>query len=170
MSMLNPLTLEADYAVSVRPTGSDIFQTQDLAWVNQTWEWTGWIYHKWPANVIAADRLIYGFDLRKDKRQLFVLLRILKGGSFSFSTIEEFAETVRGLTGRCPGPWEDVYSQKKWLEIEDRLARKKGKSCTGVCMTFEVVKPVSIPLEGDFPLLGWCNLTLPNYGMQVRSE
>jgi hypothetical protein len=110
MSVLNLLTLEADYAVSVRPTGSDTFQTQDLAWVNQTWEWTGWIYHKWPANVIAPDRLIYGFDLRKDQRQLFVLLRILKGGSFSFSTIKEFSQTVRGLTGRCPHPGEDIYS------------------------------------------------------------
>lgn len=167
MAKVNAHTLEADYAISVRPTGADVFQTDDLAWVERTFNWTGWMHHQWPADVVTPEQLLYGFDLRKDKRQLFALLRIRKGGSFSFRSMQEFAQTVAGLIGHTPTPEDGDYSRKKWEEIQDRLARNRGKSCIGICYTLKVEKAVAIPLKGKFPLLGWCNLTLPDYGMPI---
>jgi hypothetical protein len=81
--------------------------------------------------------------------------------------MQEFAQTVEGLIGHKPAPEDDDYSQMKWAEIEDRVRRSNGKSCTGICYTLKIIKPVAIPLKGEFPRLGWCNLTLPNYGMKI---
>jgi hypothetical protein len=167
MSPANPPALEADYAISVRPSGEDVFQTDDLAWVERTFDWTGWKRHWWPADVVAPNRLLYGFDLRKDKRQLFALLRILKGGSFSFRSMQEFAQAVAGLIGHKPAPEDDDLSKKKWAEIQERVEKNGGKSCTGICYTLKVIKPLAIPLQGEFPILGWCNLRHPNYGMKI---
>ncbi len=160
---------EADYAITIRPNRPDVFQTDDLGWVERTFDWTGWTRHLWPADVVSPDRLLYGFDLRRDQRQLFALLRILKGGTFSFRSMEEFAQAVAGLIGHKPGPEDDDYSQMKWAEIQERVEKNEGKSCTGICYTLKVIKPVAIPLKGEFPRLGWCNLTLPNYGMKAST-
>jgi hypothetical protein len=167
MSQAEPLNLEADYAISIRPSFADVVQTDDLAWVERAIDWTGWARHMWPAGVVAPNRLLYGFDLRKDQRRLFALIRIVKGGSFSFRSMQEFAETVAGLTGHKPAPEDDDLSKKKWAEIQERLEKNDGKSCTGICYTLKVIKPVAIPLNGEFPRLGWCNLRLPNYGMII---
>ncbi len=123
--------------------------------------------HQWPADIVTPEQLLYGFDLRKDKRQLFALLRIRKGGSFSFRSMQDFAQTVAGLIEHTPTPEDDDYSRKKWEEIQDRLARNRGKSCIGICYTLKVEKAVAITLKGEFPRLGWCNLTDPNYGMTI---
>jgi hypothetical protein len=165
---VNPPVLEADYAVSVRPGATDVFRTDKLKWVERTFDWTGWKRRFWPADVVVPGTLLYGFDLRREERRLFALLRILKGGEFSFRSMQEFADTVARIIGHKPAPDDDEYSRMKWTDIADRVESNKGKSCTGICYTLQVVKPVSVPLSGEFPRLGWCNLTRPNYGMTIE--
>lgn len=169
MAHAEPLNLEADYASTIRPSFTDVYQTDDLAWVERTIDWTGWTRRMWPAGVVAPGLLFYGFDLRKDQRRLFALLRISKGGSFSFRSMQEYAERIAELTGHKPAPEDDDLSKKKWAEIQERLENNGGKSCTGICYTLTVIKPVAIRLKGNFPMLGWCNLTRPNYGMEDRT-
>jgi hypothetical protein len=127
MSQAESLNLEADYAISIRPSFADVFQTDDLAWVERTIDWTGWMRHRWPADVVAPNQLLYGFDLRKDQRRLFALTRILKGGSFSFRSMQEFAETVAGLTGHRPAPEDDDL---------------RGRLETGICSRWADGYPV----------------------------
>jgi hypothetical protein len=170
MAQINPATLEADYAITLRPSGTDTFQTRDLNWIERAFEWTGWKRSMWPADVIAPGLHLYGFDLRKEERQLFVLLSILKGGRFSFRSMQEFAETVASLIGHQPAPEDDDYSRKKWTEIANRLEKNRGEKLYGICYTLKVIKPVAIPLPGEYPQLGWCNLRLPNYGMKIGEE
>jgi hypothetical protein len=167
MSQAEPLNLEADYAITIRPSFTDVFQTDELTWVERAIDWTGWMRRMWPADVVAPGLLLYGFDLRKDQRRLFALIRIVMGGSFSFRSMQEFAATVADNTGHKPAPEDDDLSNKKWAEIQKRLEKNDGKSCTGICYTLKVIKPVAIPLKGEFPQLGWCNLRLPNYGMKI---
>src|ERR1700687_3568631 len=57
------VSLEADYAITVNARGR----------LDEQWSWTAWKTHKWPADIIRPQLLIYGFDLRKEKRELTAL-------------------------------------------------------------------------------------------------
>ena len=146
-----PPVLEADYAITINARGR----------LSEGWSWTGWKRRHWPADIIRPGLLLYGFDLRPDQRKLTLLLRITRGGSFSFQSMEEYAKQVEGLTGRKPDPDLD---RDKWSEIQKRVA--DGRDCTGICLCFDEVKTVSITLPGRCPRLGWIALRGSNFGME----
>ena len=158
---------EADYAISLSAGLLEAFAEDEDAFDND-WSWTGWIRRLWPAGVIRPGLLVYGFDLRRDQRRLRLLRRVLKGGAFSFRSMDQFVEEVKRLTGRTPDPDEDDDSAAKWPELEEKVrAVRPGAKCIGICATWEIVdKNVSIPLEGKFPRLGWVKLKNPNHGME----
>jgi hypothetical protein len=155
---------EADYAISIQPHEAADFAIDHHS-LDQRWTWTGWKKHRWPADVIRKGLLLYGFDLRRSRRELFVLLRVTDGGTFQYRSMEEFVRRVRELTEWEPNPDADDNnnSATKWAEVERRLASRS--TCTGICMRWRVVKEVSIPLSGRFPRLGWVELRAPNFGM-----
>jgi hypothetical protein len=142
-------SLESDYAMTIDVPGR----------LEQRFVWTGWKTHHWPAVVIKPGLLLYGFD--KKDRKLRMLLRVTKGGCFFFRSLDEFVEEVERLTGKKPDRTQDT---DKWAEIEERV--EDAKSCTGICLCFEFVKSVSIPLSGKCPRLGWIQLRNPNFGME----
>lgn len=156
------LKLDADFAVSLHPSEVERFD-RDIYLLNESWGWTGWKARQWPADVIRPGLKFYKFDLRPDKRRLCALLAITRGGAFEFSSMDEFEREVVKLTGRRPHSGEDDDSKKKWAEVEKRLA--DHHRCTGICFCWDVVQPASVNLPGQFPRLGWCDLTKPNYGM-----
>jgi hypothetical protein len=153
------INLEAKYAHSLHPDEETAFDRG----LDNFWNWTGWAKRLWPAKVIHLRPTIYKFDLRPERRRLCALVEITRGGSFSFGSVAEFAQQVEKLTGRRPDPDEDNDSRGKWQEIEKRLA-KHGR-CTGICLCGTVKQRTSITLPGQFPQIGWCDLTKPNYGM-----
>jgi hypothetical protein len=153
---------EADYAVTIQPHEAAAFEASPLS-LNERWTWTGWKNHHWPADVVRPGLLVYGFDRRRDRRKLFVLLQATRGGGFLYRSMPEFVENVRRLTGLEPNRYADDDSEAKWDEVEQRLGSRTA--CTGVCMRWRVVKEVAISLPGRFPRLGWCALRDPNFGM-----
>lgn len=158
------LKLEAKFALSLHPSEVEFFD-RDVYLLNKCWNWTGWTTRQWPAKVILPGIKVYKFDLRPDKRRLCALLTITHGGEFRFSTMEQFVSEVEGLTKRRPNPNDDADSEKKWAEVEKRLSGKRSP-CTGICLRWEVIEPVSVNLPGAFPRLGWCDLTKPDYGLK----
>jgi hypothetical protein len=170
MTDTKPLNLDADFAVSLHPGEAKRFD-EDISQLGHCWGWTGWKMRYWPAEVIRPGVKVYKFDLRPKSRRLCALLTITKGGAFEFDSMAVFADEVKQLTGRRPSSDvnEDEDGSRKWPEIEQRLAESRG-SCIGICFCWEVVKPVSIKIEGEFPRLGWCDLRKPNHGFRLLSS
>ena len=137
--------LEADYALSLQPGEGD-----DIDALRRRWFWTGWKRRHWPANVVRPGVFIYGFDTRLDNRRLTVLLRVIRGRSFSYTSKRTFSEAVRRISGWSPGR-DDPH----WHRIP---VSRTGRPCTGLALRWEVVKRADIPLAIRFPRLGWLKL------------
>ena len=111
--------------------------------MENTWYWTGWKRHHWPADVVRPGLKLYGANL--ESRQIITLLQVTRGGSFVYGDKSAFREAVKRLTGSPPDD-----SPPHWKRIA-----AKG---TGLALRSRVIKPVSIPLQGRFPQIGWLNL------------
>jgi hypothetical protein len=145
--------LEANYAISMQPNEAAAFEVDNQR-LDEFWTWTAWKRRHWPADIIHPGLQLYGFDLRKNRRELFVLLKVTHGGAFRFESMDNFVEQVQELTeGWTPDKEADPNSNDKWQDIEERL--QQAGTCTGICVRWRVLKKVSIPLRGRFPMLGW---------------
>ncbi len=160
------IKLEAGYAMSLHPDEIVRFDRDIRLLETECWGWTGWRSSQWPAKIIRPGLRFYKFDPRPEKRQLCALLTVTHGGAFRFSSMSEFADKVRRITGWPPDPGADRDSKAKWEDIENRLAG--GRRCTGVCLRWQVDKRCSIYLPGKFPRVGWSKLRAPNYGMTLE--
>lgn len=78
---MNRFDLEADYALSLR-----IGEADDLKKLKRRFNWTGWRYRHWPADILRPGLRVYGFDPKS--RMLEVLLEVTSGGAFPYSTLQ----------------------------------------------------------------------------------
>jgi hypothetical protein len=136
---------EADYALSLQPGEAD-----DLETLNDRWYWTGWKRRHWPANVVRRGLEVYGFDTRPEQRRLVVLLRITRGGSFTYTSKTSFSREVKQVTG-----WMPFRDEPHWGRVP---VGRMDRPCTGIALRWEVVKAVDIRLGGRFPQLAWLRL------------
>jgi hypothetical protein len=111
----------------------------------RVFHWSGWKRRHWPAEVIRPGILLYGFDKRT--RTLSVLLRVERGGTFTYRSRPEFSRRVRELTGIAPSTADPYWPTLPIL--------KKGNPCTGIVVKCQAMRQVQIPWRGRFNRLGW---------------
>jgi hypothetical protein len=136
-------SLESPIAMTLRSGEAD-----NLAQLERhTYYWTGWKRRHWPADVVRPGALLYGFDTRE--RALQVLLKVTRGGSFTYKTKREFEEKVELLTG-----WRPDRHDPHWKNVPPAVG---GRFNTGIAMRWHVIKGVHMPIDVRFPRLGWLN-------------
>jgi len=137
---------EAEFAVCL---GRD----EVLHWreYKQWRHWTGYRRRHWPSNIIRPGLKLYGFDKRPEARTLCVLLQIDRGGSFAYTSRQDFARKVSKLLG-----WRDVSEHDHYRRIPTGT---KSKPCVGLAVSWRALKVVDIPLPGiRFPQIGWMKI------------
>src|SRR5262245_38993154 len=112
-------TLEANFAMTLRPG-----EAKDVQQLETYYLWSGWKKHHWPADIIQPGLRLYGFDT--ESRRFCVLLEIIKGGSFIYRTLKEFAYKVDKLTD-----WPPRQDDPHWSRLPTAQA---GKYCTGIAI------------------------------------
>jgi hypothetical protein len=137
-------SLESPIAMTLRPGEADNLAQLE----HHTYYWTGWRWRHWPADVVRPGVLFYGFDTRE--RSLQVLLKVTRGGTFTYKTKREFEDKVKFLTG-----WRPDRRDPHWKNVP---AAGGGRFNTGIAMRWRVIKGVHIPIDVRFPRLGWLNL------------
>jgi hypothetical protein len=143
---------EADIAISLRPTEA---ANLDQYFEDGGGHWTGWQRRHWPANIVRPGLRLYGFDVRPEQRRLCCLLRVNRGGSFTYRSKVEFAKQVGRITG-----WKGIHNDVHWHRIP---GGSKHRLSTGVAMSFEFIKRVNIDLGPiRFPQIGWLKLNRIN--------
>jgi hypothetical protein len=115
---------------------------------SKSW-WAGWKRHYWPADMLRRGFRFYAYD--KQSRTLFELVEVVRGRSFTYRTLDEFARKVRQLIGRSPNR-DNAY----WRGLPRPT---KNRPCTGYAIDWKTVRSVKIPWRGRFPQLGWARLS-----------
>jgi 5-methylcytosine-specific restriction endonuclease McrA len=115
---------------------------------SKSW-WAGWKRHYWPADMLRRGFRCYTYD--KQSRTLFELVEVVRGRSFTYRTLDEFARKVRQLIGRSPNR-DNAY----WRGLP---RPRKRRPCTGYAIDWKTVRSVNIPWHGRFPQLGWARLS-----------
>ncbi|MGE0558543.1 MAG: HNH endonuclease [Burkholderiales bacterium] len=115
---------------------------------SKSW-WAGWKRHYWPADLLRRGFRFYTYD--KQSRKIFALVEVVRGSSFTYRTLDEFARKVRQLIGRTPNR-DNAY----WRGLP-RPTNKR--SCTGYAIDWKTVQRVDIPWRGRFPQLGWARIS-----------
>lgn len=114
------------------------------------WYWTGWKYHRWPADVIRPGFRFYVADGPVNQRVIRCLLEVVRGGAFTYVTRSDFEEQGKRVTGWTPGdddPHFDVLP-----------TGTSAKPCTGVALRWKVVKKLGLPFPRQFTQTGWLKL------------
>jgi HNH endonuclease len=111
--------------------------------------WAGWKRHYWPADMLRPGFRFYTYD--KHSRSLIELVEVVRGRSFTYRTLAEFARQVRQLAGYPPDRDNAYWRNLPWPT--------NGHPCTGYAICWKVVKKVNIPWPGRFPQLGWARLS-----------
>lgn len=146
---MRPTPSEADFAVSLyRGNEPDQYWRDYDNWGY----WTGWKSRHWPADILHARLRVYGFDLRAGRRNLCLLLEVVKGQAFTYSTRRDFAAGVRSAIG-----WPSIDNDPHYERIPTGT---KDSPCTGIALEWRVVKEVDVPVPKlfRFPRLGWLKL------------
>jgi len=111
--------------------------------------WAGRKRHYWPADMLRPGFRFYAYD--KHSRSLFALVEVVRGRSFTYRTLAEFARKVRQLVGYLPHR-DNAY----WRGLPRPTSEHP---CTGYAICWRVVRKVNIPWRGRFPQLGWARLS-----------
>lgn len=136
---------DADYALTLDPRG-----LADLEHVHRkSWQWSGWLRHHWPADVIKRGLRLYGFDAKT--REFVAVLEVTRGKSFHYTNWRNFAAKAFRATGWRPIP-DDPHRRLMPQGSAESL-------CTGYALRYKLVRRVRIPWEGRFPRLGWLRLS-----------
>src|SRR2546427_2405003 len=132
--------LQAAYAITLDPNAP-----RDPRGLPRIFRWSGWKRRQWPAEVIRPGLLLYGFDKRT--RRLAVLLKVLRGGTFTYRSLGEFSRRVRALTRLSPST-DDPY----WPTLP---AATRARPRTGGVVRCRAGKRVDIPRHGRLHKLRW---------------
>jgi hypothetical protein len=112
--------------------------------------WTGWQRRHWPANVDWIGRRFYAFDRRSNRREFCAILKVTQGGTFEYSSLQEFSRQVKRFCGWKPDNHPHFHNLPRG---------HKGKRCIGLALRYEIVKHVKIPYPVKyFPQIGWLRM------------